>query len=177
MARASHTAKPVALGVDPGTARLGYALVAQDGPQPRLLACGVLTTEAEEPAGERLRRLYEGLHALIAQYQPTEVAVEQLFFNQNVRTAIAVGQARGVVLLVAAQAGLPVCEYTPLQVKLAIVGYGRARKEQVQEMVRLLLGLPAPPQPDDAADAVAIALCHLQHQQQRQNWQARGVDL
>ena len=151
------------LGVDPGTAITGYGLVEEreDDGELALIACGAVTTSSDQALPDRLVVIYEQLSALISQHQPQAVAVEQLFFSRNVRTALAVGQARGVMLLAAARAGLPVYEYTPLQVKQAVVGYGRADKTQVQEMVRLLLRLDAAPQPDDAADAVAVAVCHL----------------
>jgi crossover junction endodeoxyribonuclease RuvC len=148
------------LGVDPGTATTGYGLVESDNGALSLRACGAIITPAGRPLPERLVVLYQELSRLIAQHQPDAVAVEELFFQKNARTALAVGQARGVVLLAAAQAGLPVHEYTPLQVKDAVVGYGKASKDQVQQMVALLLGLATPPQPDDAADAVAVAICH-----------------
>jgi crossover junction endodeoxyribonuclease RuvC len=152
----------LALGIDPGTATTGFGLVREEHDEYVLVDCGVILTSADEPMPRRLLRLHSQLSGLIVTCQPDAVAVEELFFNKNVRTAIAVGQARGVILLAAAQAGVTAYEYTPLQVKQAVVGYGRAEKRQVQEMVRLLLGLEAPPQPDDAADAVAVALCHLQ---------------
>lgn len=148
------------LGIDPGTAIMGYGLVVSDGRTLQALDYGVLTTSKDEPAAERLRLLYAGLGELMAHHRPDAVAVEELFFNTNVRTAIAVGQARGIALLAAAQAGLRVYEYTPLQVKGAVVGYGRASKEQVQLMTTTLLGLRAVPRPDDAADALAVAICH-----------------
>jgi crossover junction endodeoxyribonuclease RuvC len=122
---------------------------------------GVLTTTNAEAPAQRLRTLHQGLTELVAMYRPGAVAVEELFFNRNVRTALVVGQARGIALLAAAQAEVPVFEYTPLQVKDAVVGYGRAAKEQVQLMVRTLLGLSDIPRPDDAADALAVAICHL----------------
>jgi len=149
------------LGIDPGTAICGYGLVVNEGERLRMVACGAITTEPGQPMERRLQRIYRGLGELIAQYGPQDVAVEQLFFNKNVRTAMAVGQARGVVLLAAADAGLPVAEYTPLQVKQAVVGYGRAEKLQVQQMVRVILGTDQIPQPDDAADALAVAICHI----------------
>lgn len=151
----------VVMGVDPGTATTGYGVVAQaDGLH--LVACGVISTSAGMPLAERLLTIHRQLTALIAQHRPEAVAVEELFFSKNVRTAISVSQARGVVLLTAAQAGVPVFEYKPGEVKQAVTGYGGADKAQMQEMVRLLLNLDQAPQPDDAADAVAIALCHLQ---------------
>lgn len=151
----------ITLGVDPGTALLGYGII--DGTdQPRVLAYGVVETGPERPMPERLLTLFEVVGDLIRRHRPDVLAVEQLFFARNVTTAIAVGQARGVVLLAAAQAGVPVVEYSPSEVKHAVVGYGKAEKSQMQEMVRLILGLDETPQPDDAADALAVALCHAQ---------------
>jgi crossover junction endodeoxyribonuclease RuvC len=154
----------IVLGVDPGTALLGYGFVAEgpDGEVARALDFGVLATQPSEAMPARLAALYDRLTALIDLHRPDVLAVEQLFFARNVTTAIAVGQARGVVLLAAAKGGLEVVEYSPSEVKQAVVGYGKAEKGQMQEMVRLILGLDAPPRPDDAADALAVALCHLQ---------------
>ena len=149
------------LGIDPGTAITGYGLVREAGDQLQAVAYGAITTPSDWALPQRLRKIYADLTALIREYSPTESAVEQLFFSRNVKTALAVGQARGVVLLAMADGGLPVHEYTPLQVKQSVVGYGRAEKAQVQELVKLLLGLEAVPQPDDAADALAVAICHL----------------
>ena len=150
----------ITLGIDPGTAILGWGLVAgADEPTP--IAHGVLRTPSDEPMPQRLLSLYDGVRALIAAHRPDVLAIEQLLFGRNVTTAFAVGQARGVVLLAAAQAGMPVAEYKPAQVKEAVVGYGKATKPQMQEMVRLLLRLPQVPQPDDAADALAVAICHV----------------
>jgi crossover junction endodeoxyribonuclease RuvC len=151
----------ITLGVDPGTARLGYGIVADDG-QPRALAFGVIETPAAHPMPRRLLTLYDAVAGLIGEYRPESLAIEQLFFARNVTTALSVGQARGVVLLAAARTDLSIAEYTPAEVKQAVVGYGKAAKSQMQEMVRLILGLDHVPQPDDAADALAIALCHLQ---------------
>ena len=150
----------ITLGIDPGTAILGYGVVSGDD-EPRVVTYGVLRTASDEAMPTRLVQLYEGVQALIAEYRPDALAIEQLLFGRNVTTAIAVGQARGVVLLAAAQAGMVVAEYKPAQVKEAVVGYGKAEKSQMQEMVRLLLHLPAIPHPDDAADALAIAICHV----------------
>jgi crossover junction endodeoxyribonuclease RuvC len=150
-----------ALGVDPGTARMGYAIVSQESSALILRSCGVLETESSSPLPDRLGFLYAGLIRLIDQFHPTEMAVEELFFNRNVRSALSVGQARGAALLAANHRQLTVESYTPLQVKEAVTGFGRATKDQIQEMVRILLNLPAIPQPDDAADAAAIAICHL----------------
>jgi crossover junction endodeoxyribonuclease RuvC len=155
-------AEPVrTLGVDPGTAIMGYGVVERVGSSLRALEFGALTTPSAEPMPRRLLSLYTRLTALIDAHRPGALAVEELFFNRNVRTAIPVGQARGIVLLSAAQANVPVFEYTPLQVKDAVVGYGRATKDQVQQMIRTLLDLDVVPRPDDAADALAIAICHM----------------
>src|SRR4051794_2849564 len=164
------------LGIDPGTAIMGYGLVEhvvaahQDEPGAaawlgmeglRAHEYGALRTPAHMPLVERLPRLYGGLIALLREFQPSAVAIEALFFGRNVTTAISVGQARGVAVLAAAHCGLPIFEYTPMQVKQAVVGYGKATKDQVQQMVRMVLNLETIPQPDDAADALAIAICHL----------------
>jgi len=150
------------LGIDPGTATTGYGLVREreDGSL-EMLAFGTIQTLAGMPAHQRLSLLYHQLNELILLHRPDSCAVEKLFFQSNVKTALAVGQARGVVLLAIAEAGLDVCEYTPNEVKQAVAGYGSAGKKQVQEMVRVLLELPEIPKPDDAADALAIAICHL----------------
>lgn len=151
----------VVLGIDPGTATTGYGLVREEGDVLQAVAFGVIHTEPGVPLPHRLASLYAQLSALVHTHQPDAAAVEELFFSRNVRTAMAVGQARGVVLLALAHAHIPVDEYTPRQVKQAVAGYGNAAKDQVQEMVRLLLNLPEVPQPDDAADALAIAICHV----------------
>lgn len=149
------------LGIDPGTALMGYGVAEGAGGRQRAVAYGKLETPAGMPAPARLLRLYEGVTRLIHAHRPDLLAVEELFFGRNVTTAIHVGQARGVVLLAAAQAGLPVAEYTPVQVKNAVTGNGRADKVQVQQMVKVRLHLPEVPQPDDVADALAIALTCL----------------
>ncbi len=150
------------LGIDPGTALCGYGLVRADGDEMSLVAYGAVSTPSKMPLAERLLQIHEELRGLIAAHHPESAAVEKLFFSKNTRTALAVGHARGVVLLSAAEAGLPVYEYTPNEVKQAIVGYGGADKNQMQQMVRMLLHLDFVPEPDDAADAVAIAICHIQ---------------
>jgi crossover junction endodeoxyribonuclease RuvC len=155
----------VTLGIDPGVAICGFGLVAEDRGALRMVAFGAITTRAGEPPAERLRVVYRELRRIIAEHHPDDVAVEELFFNKNVRTALQVGQARGVALLAAAEADLEVAEYTPLQVKQALVGYGRAEKFQVQEMVRVMLALERIPEPDDAADALAVAICHIHSRQ------------
>lgn len=151
----------LAMGVDPGTAILGYGLVREESGRLSLVDFGVIRTSPAEAMPDRLCQLYDGLRSIIAGRSPDVIVVEELFFSKNVRTALAVGQARGAAILAAAKTGTPVREYTPLQVKQAVVGYGRATKEQVQEMVKVLLQLPEVPQPDDAADALAVAICHL----------------
>ncbi len=150
------------LGIDPGTATTGFGLV-RDLPDGSLamVAYGTLRTPAGEPAHQRLMMLHEQLKELLLLHQPDSCAVEKLFFQRNVSTALAVGQARGVILLGLAQAGLAVFEYTPNEVKQAVAGYGAAQKRQVQEMVRTLLGMTEIPKPDDAADALAIAITHM----------------
>jgi crossover junction endodeoxyribonuclease RuvC len=157
------------LGIDPGTATTGYALVAENAEgEARLERCGVFETRAGEPMPARLQSIFAELSALIREASPDAVAVEELFFSRNVTTALSVGQARGVVLLAAAQAGLPVYEYKPAEVKQALVGYGGASKAQIQEMVRMMLGLAEVPRPDDAADAIAVSICHLHSHRLRQ---------
>jgi crossover junction endodeoxyribonuclease RuvC len=148
------------IGIDPGTAIMGWGVVEQHGSNLTMLGCGALTTPAGMPQPERLRILYAGLEQCIREYQPEEGAVEELFFSKNVTTALTVGQARGVALLALAQAGVSIYEYKPIVIKQTVAGYGGADKRQMQEMVRLTLKLPAIIRPDDAADAVAIAICH-----------------
>ena len=150
------------LGIDPGTATTGYGLV-RENPDSSLVAVdyGVITTSAGTPMPQRLRILYQRLSEIIDLHRPQNGAVEKLYFHRNVTTAISVGQGRGVVILALAQAELAVGEYTPLQVKQAVAGYGGADKNQVQQMVRALLGLDEVPRPDDAADALAVAICHI----------------
>jgi crossover junction endodeoxyribonuclease RuvC len=150
------------LGIDPGTATTGYGFVreTEDGGL-ETVVFGVIETPARETPEKRLKLLYDELNKHILLHRPNCCAVEKLFFQRNVTTALAVGQARGVILLAAVQAGLSVAEYTPLEVKQAVVGYGGADKYQVQQMVRALLGLADIPRPDDAADALAVAICHI----------------
>ncbi|AVX21478.1 Holliday junction endonuclease RuvC [Carboxydocella sporoproducens DSM 16521] len=150
----------IILGVDPGTAITGYGVVEYLGNRFRPLAYSCIRTTPELDLPRRLLVIHQEITALIREFQPNQVAVEELFFNRNTTTALAVGQARGAVLLACAQAELPVFEYTPLQVKQAVVGYGRAEKQQVQAMVKAILNLPGVPKPDDVADALALAICH-----------------
>jgi crossover junction endodeoxyribonuclease RuvC len=148
------------LGVDPGTAITGYGLVSYTGNHLKKVNFGAIRTGSELSLTHRLQHIYLELLKIIQEYKPDGIAIEELFFNKNVRTALAVGHARGVILLAAANTGYEVAEYTPLQVKMAVTGYGRAEKMQIQEMVRVLLCLNEIPKPDDAADALAIAICH-----------------
>lgn len=149
------------LGIDPGTAILGYGLVVQNGHKYSAVDHGCIRTSSKLLPEERLILLYNGITKVIAKHQPDEIAVEELFFSKNVKTAMSVAQARGVVLLSAAQAGIKTAEYKPNQIKLAVCGYGGADKRQVQEMVKRLLNMSEIVKPDDAADALAIAICHL----------------
>jgi len=149
------------IGIDPGTATTGYGLIRETVSGVEAVDYGVITTSAQSPMDERLLSLYQQLNALVLLHQPDSGAVEKLFFSRNVTTAITVGQARGVVILKLAEEKIPVFEYTPMEVKMAVTGYGSAGKRQVQEMVRELLNLNSIPKPDDAADALAIAICHL----------------
>ncbi len=152
------------LGLDPGLATTGYGLVRDlASGDLELIECGAITTPAGQPLPERLLAIDRALQGLLARYRPDVVAIEELFFCKNVTTALVVGQARGVTILGVARAGVPLFEYKPMAVKQAVTGYGGAPKSQVQEMVRLLLRLPDIPRPDDAADAVAVAVCHLYH--------------
>ena len=149
------------LGVDPGIAIAGYGIVDHAGNSFSPVDYGSLRSSADMPSHLRLRKLFSELTSLIDKYHPQCMAVEQLFFNRNVRTAMSVSQARGVILLAAALADLAVYEYTPLQVKQAVAGRGRAEKQQVQFMIKIILNLPAIPKPDDVADALAVAVCHV----------------
>lgn len=149
----------LALGIDPGTAICGYGFVESQGSKLIPHEYGVITTSAKAPMQERLLKIYDSLEDMINKYQPDVMGIEQLFFNRNVDTAIPVGQARGVILLAAAKNNLPLMERTPLQVKQSVTGYGKATKEQVIYMVTKILHLPKPPKPDDAADALAVAIC------------------
>jgi len=154
----------IVLGIDPGTAATGYGIVERNGSKLRLVDYGCLETLSTDELPRRLLHIHQAISELIAEHHPELVGVERLFFNRNVQTAFAVGQARGVVLLAAAEAGVPVFEYGPHEVKMAVTGYGRADKRQVQRMVQVVLGMPVLPRPDDAADALAVAIC-LAHAQ------------
>lgn len=148
------------LGIDPGYAIVGFGLVESKGTRQKLIVCGAINTPAGVRLSARLWQIANDLEKLVLRFKPDALAIEELFFNNNVTTGIGVAQARGVILMTAEKLGLPIYEYNPSQVKQAVVGYGKAEKRQVMDMTKRLLGLSAVPKPDDAADAVAIALCH-----------------
>lgn len=150
----------IILGIDPGTATTGYGLIEEKSGKVSLVDYGVILTKPESSTEQRLEIIYDQLSDLIEEYNPDEIAVEELFFSTNVKTAMSVSQARGVILLATQKLGIPLSEYTPNQVKNGICGYGGADKKQVQKMVQMLLNLKDIPKPDDAADALAIAICH-----------------
>ncbi|MBQ6389692.1 MAG: crossover junction endodeoxyribonuclease RuvC [Mogibacterium sp.] len=151
------------IGIDPGYAIMGYGILDYRGNKFTPVAYGAITTEAKTPNEERLLSLYNELTEIIAEYKPEEASIEELFYNTNATTAIMVGEARGMALLACAQAGIRINEYTPLQIKSSLTGYGRADKKQVQTMVKMILGLQEVPKPDDTADALAAAICHAHH--------------
>ena len=148
------------IGIDPGYAIMGWGVLDLKGNKFSVVDYGSITTDAGVEAAKRLQHIYAELGAIIAKYQPEEAAIEELFFNNNAKTVILVGEARGIAVLACANAGLEISEYTPLQIKQALVGYGRADKKQVQAMVKAILNLKEVPKPDDTADAVAAAICH-----------------
>ena len=148
------------LGIDPGTATLGFGVIDSDNQKLKFIDGGVITTKPDRTTAERLETIYNELVSIIAETKPVVMAVEKLFFAQNVTTAMTVSQARGVIMLCGQKAKLEIFEYTPLQIKQALTGYGRAEKKQIQEKVRVMLQMNAVPQPDDCADALAAAICH-----------------
>ncbi|MBR2152664.1 MAG: crossover junction endodeoxyribonuclease RuvC [Clostridia bacterium] len=150
----------IILGIDPGYAIVGYGVIYYQSGRFRVLEYGAITTPAGMPLPKRLHRIYEGMEELIRKYKPDALSIEQLFFNTNSTTAIGVAEARGCILLSADMNNIPIYEYTPLQVKQAVTGYGRAEKRQIMQMTTTLLGLTEIPKPDDAADALAVAVCH-----------------
>ena len=151
-------------GIDPGSERTGYGCVETDGSRHRIVTCGAVGAPASASFSDKLFEIHRRLVELLAECRPDSVAIENIFYAANVRSALKLGHARGVAMLAAAQAGLTVVEYTPAEIKRAVVGYGRAEKPQVQQMVKLLLGLAAVPSPHDAADALAVAICHVHSQ-------------
>lgn len=153
--------REVTLGIDPGVSRCGYGAVRRDGARLEAVVCGVIRTATTDPLPERLALLYTELEALVRELRPVAIAVERVLFQVNVRTAMSVGQASGLALAVAARAAIPVVQYSPNEVKLAVAGYGGADKQQMQAMVATLLHLDEPPSPPDAADALALAICHV----------------
>jgi len=150
----------IIMGIDPGFAITGYGIVKYEGNKFLVIDYGAITTEAGMPLPKRLLHLNNRLEEIIISHKPDVIAIEELFFNKNIKTALTVGHGRGVAILAAAKSGLEVFEYTPLQVKQAVVGYGRAEKAQVQQMIKAILNLSAIPKPDDVADALAVAVCH-----------------
>jgi crossover junction endodeoxyribonuclease RuvC len=163
----------IILGIDPGTATTGYGVVEKQGNRATYVTCGAILTDKNAAMPDRLLTIYTQLNRLLDVHEPDVVVTEQIFFSNNVTTAMQVGRTVGVVLLTAAQRGLPWVEYRPVEVKMAVVGYGAADKKQVQYMVKQLLGLDKPPKPDDAADALAIAVCHANSATMRA-FEARG---
>lgn len=150
----------IIMGIDPGFAITGYGVVKYDGNKFSAIDYGAVTTAASMQLSQRLLVLHDGLEELINKYKPDAISIEELFFNKNIKTALTVGHGRGVAVLAAARSGTEIFEYTPLQVKQSVVGYGRAEKAQIQQMVKAILNLPAIPKPDDVADALAVAICH-----------------
>jgi crossover junction endodeoxyribonuclease RuvC len=148
-------------GIDPGSDCTGYGCVETDGSRHRVVLSGAIASSSLTPFPEKLLAIHQQLGALLKQCRPDCVAIENLFYATNARSALKLGHARGVAMLAAVEAGLPIAEYTPAEIKRAVVGYGRAEKHQVQQMMKLLLGLSAPPSPHDAADALAVAICHV----------------
>src|SRR5262249_31029491 len=151
----------IIFGIDPGSERTGYGCIESDGRRHRLLVSGALSAPADAPFPARLRAIHSGLSRLLLEQHPDCVAIENIFHARNVRSALRLGHARGVALLAASHLGVPIAEYTPAEIKRAVVGFGRAEKPQVGQMVKLLLGLDAAPSPHDAADAIPVAICHI----------------
>ncbi len=163
------------LGIDPGTVAMGYGVLESRDDKTTLIDCGALTTPARSPIGERLSYLYNQLLKIVSHYQPDAVAIEQPFIAKNPKSALAIGKAQAVAMLAAANKGVPIYEYTPTQIKQRVSNYGASSKEQIQEMVRLQLGLSRVPEPNDAADALAVAICHWR-EMQLQSLLARASD-
>lgn len=157
------------LGIDPGIARAGWGIIEIEGSKLKVLKFGCLETDSKENIAQRLEKIYNGISKLILEYNPQEIAVEELFFNTNAKTAFVVGQARGVIILAGARKKIPCFSYTPLQVKMAVSGYGRAEKPQVGQMIKAILSLKEVPKPDDTADALAIAITHAFSRKATQN--------
>lgn len=154
----------IILGIDPGTAATGYGVIEQTGDDVNLIKYGCIKTTPDTEKKERFKIIYENLLSLIDEYKPDILAVELLFFNKNTKTALSIGEVRGIIFLACAVKNISIFEYTPLQVKQYLVGYGKADKNQIKQMLQIQFNLEKPPTPDDAADAIAIALCHLSSQ-------------
>lgn len=165
----------VILGVDPGYAIVGIGVIGYKGNKFRPITYTAITTPAKMNTVDRLKKIYDGMIEIIEKYKPDAMAIEELFFNSNQKTAINVAQARGVILVAATNCGLPISEYTPLQVKQSVTGYGRADKKQIQEMVKMLLHLNVIPKPDDAADGLALAICHAHSNKMNKLLDLNGV--
>ncbi len=165
----------IILGIDPGIAIVGYGVINYEAGRFSVIDYGAVTTKAGMKLSDRLRNIYEDIHILIERFHPDVCAIEELFFNTNVTTGIAVAHGRGVIMLAATVQNLPVYEYTPLQVKQAVTGYGRADKAQIQRMVKSLLNLPAVPKPDDVSDALAVAICHAHNSGYQKLTKTEGV--
>ncbi|MBE7048932.1 MAG: crossover junction endodeoxyribonuclease RuvC [Ruminococcaceae bacterium] len=165
----------IILGIDPGIAIVGYGVISYESGRFSVIDYGAVTTPAHTKLSDRLRNIYEDIHILIERFHPDVCAIEELFFNTNVKTGIAVAHGRGVIMLAATIQNLPVYEYTPLQVKQSVAGYGRADKTQVQRMVQSLLHLPSVPKPDDVADALAVAICHANNANYLNLTKTKGV--
>ncbi len=163
----------IILGIDPGLAIVGYSVIEYKGSQFKPLEYGAITTDSKMLFPDRVKIIYKELLDIIDEFKPDDLAIEELFFNKNVKTVIKVAQARGIEILAAANRGLEIYEYTPLQIKQATVGYGRAEKHQVQEMVKLLLNLKEIPKPDDVADALAVAICHASSIKFKENFRMK----
>lgn len=163
----------IVLGIDPGIAIMGYGVIEFNGNKVKVLENGVITTSSKTDTPKRLEILYDNLDNIIKEYKPDEFAIEELFFNQNVKTAITVGHARGIQVLCAKQNNIDIYEYTPLQIKQAITGYGRASKKQMQMTITSLLNLRSIPKPDDAADALSVALCHVLSQRFKEQFRMK----
>jgi len=159
----------ILLGIDPGLAKTGFGIVGEQGNRLKCYSYGIIKTHSNEEMSKRLLALYQKMQELVQKYSPREMVLEKIFFSRNVKTAFQVGQARGVVILTAAQNDIPVFEYTPLEIKKAITGYGQAEKKQVQTLVKSILNLKEKPHPDDASDALGAAICHIQ----TQNWRKK----
>lgn len=165
----------VILGIDPGYAIMGWGIVRKTGSRVSALAYGAVITDKDTPMPQRLKHLYSGLTDVISEYRPEEASIEKLFFNTNSTTAIGVGEARGIAILACANCGLEIYEYTPLEIKTSLSGYGRAEKRQVQNMVTKILGLDSVPKPDDVADALAAGICHANSGEAKKRICAPGI--